>query len=40
MKIAWLVWTYEDTEFPCFTVKEPYDWVFKRVQIVYSEIIT
>jgi hypothetical protein len=39
MKIAWLVWEYEDTLEPDFTTEEPPVYYYKRVKIVYIEVI-
>lgn len=37
MKIGWLVWRYDDTEFPELMDYKP-DWCFKAIQIVYAEV--
>lgn len=36
-KIGWLVWEYEDSEFPELRKHEP-SWYYRKVQIVYFEI--
>jgi hypothetical protein len=38
MKIGWLVWDYEDDEFPKLKDCKP-DWCFRAIQIVYAEVI-
>lgn len=39
MKIAWLVWSYEDDTSPNILFDEPDNYHFKIVQIVYTEVI-
>lgn len=39
MKLAWLVWAYEETQGPDIHFSEPNGWAFKVVPIVYAEIL-
>lgn len=39
MKIAWLVWSYEDGINPMIFFDEPDSYHFKIIQIVYTEVI-
>jgi hypothetical protein len=40
MKLAWLVWSYEDTPTPDIIFEEPSDYYYyKVVPIVYTEIL-
>ncbi len=38
MKLAWLVWEYEDSKEPVIMFSEPGMWYPKVVPIVYAEI--
>lgn len=37
MKLAWLVWLYDDGDFPVVMEDDP-SWYYKKVQIVYIEV--
>lgn len=42
MKLAWLVWSHEDTNTPDIVFEEPndrYNYYHKVVPIVYTEIV-
>lgn len=39
MKLAWLVWEYEDDTLPAIHFVEPDRWHHKVVPIVYTEVV-